>query len=392
MYNRMRRGIILLMVVGMALLVLVGSAAANARNGGGQRRPYGPAPRPAVGSGWTAFDFVGEGSTVGPFTFSSATPTTLKVTDAFCAGDRFRIYDNGVLVGDTSVPTLTSCDFPGFTDDPDTANASPSYSHATFALPPGAHSITVQVLVGPWGDGRAYIRIDGLTPPAAAKVKPVWWQNGQWTLGTSLAYPSSSSSFAYGPGQGGNAVVPLMCDWDGNGSKTPGVFMNGTWLIRNSNTAGPADLVVYYGIAGDVPVCGDWDGNGTETLGAVRGNQWYLRNSNTSGPVEITFLYGQAGDRFVVGDWNGDNIDTPGVYRSGTWFLRNSNSSGAADIVFIFTPVGGTPVVGDWDGDGRDGVGLVRGDTWFVRNSLTNGFPDLIFPFGNTMGLPLVTR
>ena len=26
----------------------------------------------------------------------------------------------------------------------------------------------------------------------------------------------------------------LMCDWDGNGTKTPGVFRNGFWLLRNA--------------------------------------------------------------------------------------------------------------------------------------------------------------
>ena len=386
----MRRGIIVLMTLGL-LLALVGTAAADGGNGGGQRRPFGLATAITVGGGWTRFDFGDVGSTAGPFTFTSAGPTVLKITDAFCAGDRFRVFDNGQLLGDTSAVFLTLCGFPGETEDPDVANSSSYYTHGVFSLGAGSHSITIQPLASPFGSGGAFLRVDA-SGGQTSLAKPARWQNGVWTLGANLSYPTTTTSFAYGPGLGSSAVTPLLCDWDGNGSKTPGTFVNGMWTIRNSNSAGANDAVFSFGQAGDTPVCGDWDANGTETVGVVRGTTWYLRNSNTSGTANVTFMYGQLGDRFVVGDWNGDNRDTPGVYRNGTWYLRNTNSSGAADIVFAFSPVGGVPVVGDWDGDGRDGVGLVRGDTWFLRNSLSTGAADRTFAFGNPMGLPLVWR
>ena len=393
MHNRTQRGVFLLLTVALTLLVLVGSAAADARNGGGRRRPYGPIPQPTVNGGWLGIGF-GEavGSSVGPFTFTSSGPTVLKFTDAYCSGDRFRISDNGVVLGETSASPTASCDFPGFTDDPNAANTNPMYSHGVFSLPPGAHSIVIQVLAAPFGDGTAFVRIDSVAAPQGLRAKPARWQNGTWILGASLAYPTTVSWFAYGAVLSHIPTYPLMCDWDGDGTKTPGVFVGGLWTMRNSNSAGANDIVIGYGLATDLPICGDWDGNGTETVGVIRGNQWFLRNSNTTGGGDFMFQYGQPGDRFVVGDWNGDNVDTPGVYREGTWFLRNSNSSGNADIVFVYNPAGGLPVAGDWDGDGRDSVGLVRGDTWFLRNSLTPGWADLIFPFGGVQGQPLVSR
>ncbi len=392
MNHRMRRGMCLLMLCGLVWLALVSTAAADGGdNGGSQRRPLSPTIALTVGAGWTSFGFAEVGTTAGPLTFTTTGPSLLKITDAYCAGDRFRVYDNGQLLGETSAARLTACTFTGRTNDPAEADAVWAYSHGAFALPAGAHSITIQTLASPFGPGGAFVRVD-LTGSQSRAAKPARWQNAGWTLGADLGYPTTSASFAFGPSLGPSAVVPLMCDWDGNGSKTPGVFVNGRWTIRNSNSAGAADTVITFGQAGDTPVCGDWDGNGTETVGVVRGNTWLLRNTNTTGIAEVSFVYGQVGDRFVVGDWNGDNFDTPGVFRNGTWYLRNSNTSGASDIAFTFNPLLGEPVVGDWDGDGRDGVGIVRGNTWFLRNSLSSGNPQLSVVFGNPPGWPLVWR
>lgn len=393
MGNLTRRTIVLGISVALLLLVLVGTTAADSGNGGGIRRPLAPVMALTVGGGWTGFEFGEVGSTAGPFTFTTAGPVVLKVTDAYCAGDRFRVYDNGQLLGDTSYSWMSLCEFPGRTVDPVTAFTSWYYSHGEFSLSAGSHSITIQSLASPFGPGGAFLRADATSVQSTTTAKPARWQNGSWTIGASLSYGTTATTFAYGARPGASLVTPLLCDWDGNGSKTPGVFVNGTWTIRNSNSAGPNDAVISFGQARDVPVCGDWDGNGTETIGVVRGNQWLLRNTNTPGAPDLTFTYGQLGDTFVVGDWNNDTRDTPGVYRYGTWYLRNSASAGAADIVFAFNPVGGgMPVVGDWDGNGSDGVGIVRGDTWFLRNSLSAGNAELTFPFGSAMGQALVGR
>ena len=131
---------------------------------------------------------------------------------------------------------------------------------------------------------------------------------------------------------------PVAGDWDGNGSVTPGLVRGSTWYLRNSNTAGPADIVLSYGGPSDRAVAGDWDGNGTWTPGVVRGNRWYLRNSNSSGPGTVAFDYGGASDRPVVGDWDGNGTFTPGVVRGSRWYLRNSNTSGPGTTAFTFAP------------------------------------------------------
>jgi PKD repeat protein len=84
-----------------------------------------------------------------------------------------------------------------------------------------------------------------------------------------------------------------------------GVFRNGVWYLRNSNTNGLPDVSFAYGAASDVPVVGDWDGNGIDTVGIYRSGIFYLRNSNTNGLPDVSFAYGAAGDIAVVGDWDG---------------------------------------------------------------------------------------
>ena len=89
-----------------------------------------------------------------------------------------------------------------------------------------------------------------------------------------------------------------------------------------------------YGDPTDLPIVGDWDGNGTFTPGVVRGQTWLLRNSNSRGEGTVTFVYGAAGDKPIAGDWNGDGAWTPGVIRGNTWMLRDSNSGGPTDGQF----------------------------------------------------------
>src|SRR5439155_12294718 len=119
------------------------------------------------------------------------------------------------------------------------------------------------------------------------------------------------------------------------GVTTIGVYRNGTFFLRDSNTSGPPDLVFVLGIAGDIGIAGDWDGDGTVTTGVFRPSNGalYLKNSNTTGFADIVLTYGLPGDLPVTGDWDGDGIDTIGVYRDGTFYLRNSNIVGFADIV-----------------------------------------------------------
>jgi len=167
---------------------------------------------------------------------------------------------------------------------------------------------------------------------------------------------------------------------------------DGTWFLRNSNDGGVANLTFSYGagISGGVPVVGDWDGNGTDTIGIYAPDgTWFLRNDNSGGAADLTFSYGAGITDGVplVGDWDGDGEDSIGIFRAsdGLWFLRNTNSGGAADLTFDYgAGVGGVPVVGDWDADVESTVGIFRASDglWFLRNSNDGGVADLTFSYG----------
>ncbi len=181
-----------------------------------------------------------------------------------------------------------------------------------------------------------------------------------------------------------NTGTTLMCDWDGNGTDTPGVFVNGTWYVTNSTDGGGAQAVFGYGQAGDIAVCGDWDGNGTDTPGIVRNGVWYLTNTLGSPFADVHFGYGiGAGDTPVVGDWDGNGTDTPGVYRAGHWYLVNSLNKPFADLNFGYGIPTDRPVVGDWNGDGRDTPGIVRSGAWFLVNTSGQPFADVSFFYGS---------
>lgn len=61
-----------------------------------------------------------------------------------------------------------------------------------------------------------------------------------------------------------------------------------------------------------------------------------MRNTISAGWADLSFIYGRAGDQLVAGDWNGDGRDTVAVYRPswGVLFIKNKNSAGNADGTF----------------------------------------------------------
>jgi len=181
------------------------------------------------------------------------------------------------------------------------------------------------------------------------------------------------------------------------GSSTGG-FAAGLWRVNNANaeqlsTSAAVFASYRWGRSGDLPVVGDWDGDGTQTVGVVRpdadrdSNHLLLRNSDGS---KLDFWYGRYGDRVLVGDWNGDRIWTPAAVRSGVWSLRNSNSTGAADTTVRFGRAGDHGYVGDWNGNGTWTPGVLRAGTrWYLKNSFT-GTSAAVGLAKQTPGTPVV--
>ncbi len=210
------------------------------------------------------------------------------------------------------------------------------------------------------------------------------------SAGKVLIFSSREIDVIRGGATSASCLSPVAdVPWD-----TPGVYNPSTaaFFLRNQQTGGGADVTLIYGPAGVgwVPLVGDWDGNGTDTVGLyVPSNGFfYLKNSNTPGPADIVFGYGPAGVNIkpLVGDWNGDGIDTIGIYNTstGVFFLKNTNNYGVADIAFGFGPPGLVPVVGDWNGDGIDTVGVYNPTTgfFFLRNYHLPGGADITVGFG----------
>jgi hypothetical protein len=159
--------------------------------------------------------------------------------------------------------------------------------------------------------------------------------------------------------------------------ETIGVYRPGTssFLLRGSNSSGPADLSIMLGQPGDQPVVGDWTGRGVDALGLFRSGRFFLADANTNDvSFTYTFAFGTVGDIPLAGDWAGRGHDGVGVYRplTGMFYLKNDLTGGAADFTVILGQPGDLPVVGDWIGQGHDSVGVYRPSTgmFYLTNQL----------------------
>jgi hypothetical protein len=99
-----------------------------------------------------------------PWTFTAGPDgALLTITDAFMSGDAFEVFDNAVSIGST--PLVASGLYGG--DDPAVTVLNPAFSHGTFVLGAGDHSITIQ-LIDMISPGAGYFRVDGAVPAPGA--------------------------------------------------------------------------------------------------------------------------------------------------------------------------------------------------------------------------------
>src|SRR5262245_47358849 len=145
--------------VAIGAVVFVPSASADPVPVGG--------PVASVGGLWQEFLFAGPGSFATacggcvpssggnsqfapdpPWTFFIVGPKAgnLTVVDAFALGDTFQVYDFGIPLGQTSVPSIGSCG-----SDPE--NCLWIGSTRVYSMAPGPHSITIQAVDSPFAGG-----------------------------------------------------------------------------------------------------------------------------------------------------------------------------------------------------------------------------------------------
>jgi hypothetical protein len=151
---------------------------------------------PSPPANWTFFQWSGGDGAVAdgsPFAVSAAGSVVFSVTDAFCRGDQFTISDGATTLGTTSaVAEAPSCPpggNPGDTSDPAVAFADPTYSHGTFALAAGSHSIGITVPNSPFGGGGAYYSVDPMTTAHCT--------GGRWATFTSPAFTDEADCLAF---------------------------------------------------------------------------------------------------------------------------------------------------------------------------------------------------
>jgi alpha-glucosidase len=182
---------------------------------------------------------------------------------------------------------------------------------------------------------------------------------------------------------------------------TIGVYKNGVFYLRNSNTSGGADITAFFGgDPNDLPVVGDWNGDGVDTIGVYRNNTgfYFLSDSNTSPAVNYTVLFGNPGDTPFAGKWTADMTGSGiGVYRNsnGILYQRKSLTSGFDDFFAVYGNPGDIGFAGDWDGNGFDSIGIYRSSnqTWFLTNNSTPSgitFSDIDFVWDATGVYPIV--
>ena len=98
-----------------------------------------------------------------PYTFSG--PGSVFLLDLFVTGDEFALYDNSVLVGDTS--TVANTGAAPCAQDIACAIANTGYSRGTFSLGAGSHSLTIQTIQLATGSssGAAVLKLSAATTP-----------------------------------------------------------------------------------------------------------------------------------------------------------------------------------------------------------------------------------
>jgi hypothetical protein len=97
-----------------------------------------------VNGDWTSFTFGNTGTTVSTtFLFSSAKDVDLFVTDAFCPGDAFNVFEDATFIGNTAPKPVKNCDRP--ITDPNQALFDADFSSGAFFFKKGTHRIQMTV-------------------------------------------------------------------------------------------------------------------------------------------------------------------------------------------------------------------------------------------------------
>ncbi len=265
----------------------------------------------------------------------------------------------------------------------------------------GSANFPVKGTLGSWTGGALSSFITKLAPDfrLAAAAPPVFYLD-TWST-TGYNGPNQILTMA---SFGSAGDIPVSGDWMGTGTKSIGVFRNGTWYLNTNNNGvlDSGDLTIPFGQAGDIPIVGDWTGSGRVKLGLFRNGSFILDLSGhlagaPTGLSDAMFPFGQAGDQPVAADWNSSGTTKVGVFRNGLWLVdyNGDHVFDGNDRTYMYGQAGDIPVTGDWNSTGTDEIGVYRHGTWILNYNgsisvLAGGIYEMYLAFGGTGYLPLV--
>jgi hypothetical protein len=116
---------------------------------------------------WTPFDAGAAGSfdAQGLFSFRSDGPVIVRVTDAFCRGDRYRLLDHGHRKLTTSnVRVDMTCMQQPFASTGPEGWHDRGYSRGHVRLGPGRHRLRIRSLRSPFGSSTGFIEVIRVDP------------------------------------------------------------------------------------------------------------------------------------------------------------------------------------------------------------------------------------
>ncbi|MFD5148119.1 hypothetical protein [Streptomyces sp. NPDC058401] len=222
---------------------------------------------------------------------------------------------------------------------------------------------------------RAYITSNGFLPyryknvtddqtPAPSVPKTLKW----YLSDSATSSGATRTVFGYGD----TPMVPIVGDFDGNGTDTQSTYDPTTSKFYLTNSGSAAQSTLTFGNPGNKPVLGRWDG-GTDQIGVYmpETGTFYLRHED--GAV-TSFAFGNGGNWAPIsGDWDGNGTETVGLYNpdTSTFYLRNSLSAGAADTTITLGNANSIPIAGDWDHNGRTNIGVYipENHTFYFRHT-----------------------
>jgi hypothetical protein len=234
-----------------------------------------------------------------------------------------------------------------------------------------------------------------VVPPDTVGV----YQNGTWSLRFSNSAGAADITATFG---GASADLPIVGDWNGDAIDTVGVYRNneGRFILSNSNLSPAVSHNFIFGSPGDTPIAGKWvNPTGSDGVGVFRPTNGilYQKAALSTGFSDYFAIFGNPGDVGFSGDWNKDGLDSIGIYRSalGRWYItQNSQPNGVtfADHDFFWNVGTGRPIVGDWDGDRRTTVGYRISTSFVLHDSLETTGYDIGFTFGASGAIPVVGK